>query len=414
VFLAELDIQPGENILLKIEEAKVSSRFMVLVMSPEWLTSDWTTLERAMAVYDDPAGLKGRIIPIMRRPCEPPPSIRILRWLDFTKDSRFESEFKKLAARIKGQTLRETLRHPQQLLGSLQPIQEATGADTQEEELASNIFPVLQLPSHVNVANARVKQRKDVWHLLGEGADLPTFAIDEDHHKVYSFADLKSAQYRFGEFCLEPSINVAPTATMVCGANSKILIEILNRAMTHHMQDIGMTYDWSNTKKTFFPLEKTEDETRLARWRVGKIEYTRFLVKKSQSTSPYYIHRSCKATFTTISDWPYLKIQPGWHFTKDGLENPVTPSLMTSLSARWMNKQRNHSVLDEVRFWAYILAKGSTKIELKVGGINTSLIATTPVFANVNCGIEGDYRKRLWLEKPSPDFVDSPANARNP
>jgi len=107
--------------------------------------------------------------------------------------------------------------------------------------------------------------------------------------------------------------------------------------------------------------------------------------------------------------WPYLKIQPGWHFTQDGMNTNVSPSRMSSLSSRWMNRQRNHSVLDEVRFWICILSKGSNKINLFLGGNANVAISTTPVFATVNRGIEGDYRKRLWHERPSADYFEKTA-----
>jgi hypothetical protein len=407
VFFDEWDIEPGENVLLKIEAAEPSSRFIVLVMSPNWLESNWTTLERVIPVYDDPAGLKGRIIPIMRRRCEPPPSIRILKWLDFTTESNFEREFKKLIARIKGQPLRELMGRERQIPPPLAlPNQEATIADAQDEELASNIFPVFQLPFYVNVANAKVKKREDVWEMLGGGVDLPTFAIDEDECKIYSFADLMNPQYRFGELCLEPSTEKVRTEEMISGKHSSTIIELLNRSMTGRMQKIGMVYDWRNTKKTFFPLENERDQTRHARWKVGKIEYTRFLVKKILTKNPYYVHRSCKATFTLIDQWPYLKVQPGWHFTTDGMGIPVSLARMSSLSSRWMNRQRNHSVLDEVRFWIYILSRGASKIKFFVGGNEDTIVLTTPVFATIDRGIEGDYRKRLWYEKPDTDYLE--------
>lgn len=411
VFFDEWDIEPGENILLRIEQAEPSSRFIVLVMSPEWLESNWTTLERVIPVYDDPAGLKGRIIPIMRRRCEPPPSIRILKWLDFTKDSNFDREFMKLIARIKGQTLRELVGSKQAPSYLAPPDYESTTADLQNEELVSNIFPVIQTPSYVNFAHAKVRRRADIWKMLGEGVDLPTFAIDEIEGRVYSFADLKNPQYRFGELCLEPSTERVSLEKMISSQRSPIIIELLNRSMTRHMtgdiQNIGMIYDWRNTKKTFFPLEKKGDEIRLARWKVGKIEYTRFLVKKSLTKNPYYVHRSCKATFTLIAQKPYLKIQPGWHFTTDGMGTPVSPSRMSSLSSRWMNRQRNHSVLDEVRFWVNILSKGSNRIDLFVGGSVNAVVLTTPVSVTIDRGIEGDYRKRLWHEKPTIDYLEN-------
>jgi len=283
--------------------------------------------------------------------------------------------------------------------------QESTTADVQNEELVSNIFPVLQLPFYVNVAIAKIKKRSDVWEMLGEGVDLPPFAVDENENKIYSFADLKNPQHRFGDLCLELSTKRLLTGEMLSGNRSTIVIELLNRSMTRHMQKIGMTYDWKNTKKTFFQLEKAEDQIRDARWKVGKIEYTRFLVRKSLAKNPYYVHRSCKATFTLIDAWPYLKIQPGWHFTQDGIRTPVSPHRMSSLSSRWMNKQRNHSVLDDLRFWIYILSRGSSQLDLSVGSNVNVIVSTVPIFVNIDRGIEGDYRKRFWHEKPGIDYL---------
>jgi hypothetical protein len=408
VFFSEWDIEFGENILLRIEKAEPSSQFIIPIMSPDWLKSDWTTLERVIPVHADPAGLKARIIPVMRRNCEPPPSMTILRWLDFRTDSNFERESKKLIGRIQGKTLRETMgtdRRPSAYTGQID--YESLTADIQEEEISSNVFTVIKIPSNVIAALSTVKTRKEVWPILGEGADPPPFAFDEDEHKIYSFASLNNNQYRFGRLCIEPSCRSVPTKDFLSGKDARWIIDLLNRAMTKHMKDkIGMTYDWRNTKKTFFPLEKAGDETRNRTWKVGTKEYTRFLVKKANLPSPYYVHRSCKALFTQLGDWLFLKVLPGWHFTKDGIIESVPPLQMSSLSGRWMNMQRNHSVLDDLRFWVSVLSEGNEEIRLPLGDNLEVVIATTPAFATIDRGIEGDYKKRMWHEQPKPDYFD--------
>ena len=407
VFFAEWDIEYGENILLRIEKAEASSRFIIFIMSPDWLKSDWTTLERAIPVYDDPAGLKGRILPIMRRNCEPPPSVRILKWLNFETDSNFEKECKKLVGRIQGKTARETIgKDTKPSLYTGQIDYGSLTADTQEEELSSNLFVVTKIPATINVVTSTVKRRKDVWSILGNDVDLPPFAFDEDKHKIYSFAALRDKQYRFGELCIEPTCNVVSTSSVISGDNSRWIIDLLNRAMTKHMREnLHMTYDWKGTKKTFFPLEKPNDENRNIEWIVGTKKWERFLVKKVELTTPYYVHRSCKATFTEMGDWLCLKILPGWHFTKDGIQETVSSLQMASLSAKWMNTQRNHSVLDDVRFWVYMLSQGTDEIRLPLGDGLHVAIATVPTSANVNRGIEGDYRKRIWQEQPEEDYL---------
>lgn len=401
-FFAAWDIQPGENILLRIEEAEAKSRFVGLVMSPDWQKSNWTTLERVIPVYEDPAGHKGRIIPILRRYCEIPPSIKILNWLDFTHEINFEREAKKLIVRLRGEPIRTLLEGAGPTRE--QPLDSST-AVFQDENLASDLFPVCSLPKYIHAASARVKDRDEVFSLLGEGAILPPFAIREEEQKIYSFSTLESKQSRISELVNEKATDSISTSKFIGSRLSRVVVELLNRSMTAHMRNLGMTYDW-NTKKTFFPLETNTDTVRDATWRVGSRRFTRKLVVKSK-TGGYYAHRSCKATFIDLSGSIYLKILPGWHFTVDGIGIPVVPTKMTSLSTRWMNIERNHTVLDNVRFWANVLSRDSDEITLDVGAGVPAKISATPLFASIDHGIEGDYRERLWYEaEPEKDEAE--------
>lgn len=404
-FFASWDVAPGENILLKIEDALTNSRLIALIMSPDWGKSDWTTLERAIPVYQDPAGLKGRIIPILRRNCEIPPSIRILNWLDFRTDRNFEREIRKLLARLKGEPYRTLLKtEKKEALAKTLSYQsfDSVEPEMQKELIVSNLFQILEMPIFLNRARAKVKKRSDVWSMLGEGVSLPVFAIREEKQEIYSFAPLDNPQQKINTLIQEPSTDKISVSDILNSEQYRLLIEILNRAMTAHMKGIGMVYDWKN-KKTFFPLEKDNDDSRYGSWNVGGREYYRFVVRKSKS-GRYYIHRSCKATFTRIGSYLFLKIIPGWHFTSDGIFRAVPPNMMTSLSSRWMNIQRNHSVLDDVRFWVYKLSKGKEIIELDVGADTSIIILKVPFSSTMNRGIEEDYRERLWLEEePIPD-----------
>lgn len=404
-FYAAWDIEAGENILLRIEEALSSSRFIGLIVSPDWLKSDWTTLERVIPVYQDPVGIKGRILPILRRNCAIPPTIRILKWLDFRNDSNFEREVRKLVARLKGETFRTLLKHDD--TGNVVYTQsfESTKPEPQEELISSNLFQVVQMPAFVNVAQARVRKRDEVWNMLGD-VSLPIFAIREDSQRIFAFSELDNPQQKIIQIVQGSSTDRVPMATIISSNLSSVVIELMNRAMTEHMKNIGMVYDWRN-KKTFYPLEKDGDESRYAKWIVGSREYLRFVVKRAKS-GRYYAHRSCKATFTQLGNHLFLKVLPGWHFTYDGLSEAVSPDMMKSLSSRWMNLQRNPSVLDDIRFWLYKLSGGKDKIEIRTGGSALIAVSAIPLSVNVNQGIEGDYRERLWQEEePGPDETES-------
>jgi hypothetical protein len=400
-FYDSWDIAPGENILLRIEEGLTNSRFIGLIISPDWLKSDWTTLERVIPVHEDPAGLKGRIIPILRRNCNIPPSIKILKWLDFRSETNFNRELRKLLNRLIGLSERK-----QAKADDIAPVYsyDSINPDVQREVLVSNLFQVLSVPSFVSKARAVVKNRSGVWDLLGEGITLPIFAIREESAEIFSFCPFTDAQRKLGRVAQDQTYEKVPTVAMLQSEYFPILIELLNRAMTEHMRGIGMVYDWKS-KKTFFPIENEADTSRFSNWKVGKREFRRFIVKKSKN-GRFFVHRSCKATFTKIRDQLFLKIIPGWHFTIDGLLQPVSKTRMGSLSAKYMNIQRNHGVLDEIRFWINKLSKTETALKLNVGVDELVLIATSPLSASINKGIIEDYHEKLWAEEPERDETE--------
>jgi hypothetical protein len=73
------DFEPGLPSLVNMENAVERSRKTLIVITPEWLESEWTTFESLLVQTDDPAGRRARIIPLRRKPCHPPKRIGMLR-----------------------------------------------------------------------------------------------------------------------------------------------------------------------------------------------------------------------------------------------------------------------------------------------------------------------------------------------
>lgn len=59
VFIDAWDIEPGENIVVRINEALQSCRFLAVVLSPEMITSEWCKAEYASALMADPTNRRG-------------------------------------------------------------------------------------------------------------------------------------------------------------------------------------------------------------------------------------------------------------------------------------------------------------------------------------------------------------------
>src|ERR1022692_2935152 len=75
-------------------------RFIGLVVSKAMLASEWATMERSIAVWSDPAGRQGRVLPLLKENVDLPPSLRIRNWIDFREPDRFEDAFLELIGRL--------------------------------------------------------------------------------------------------------------------------------------------------------------------------------------------------------------------------------------------------------------------------------------------------------------------------
>jgi formylglycine-generating enzyme required for sulfatase activity len=86
------DFEPGLPSLVNMENAVERSRKTLIVLTPDWVASEWTTFESLLIQTDDPAGRQRRMIPLLLKPCQPPKRIAMLTYLDFTKAA--EAEFR--------------------------------------------------------------------------------------------------------------------------------------------------------------------------------------------------------------------------------------------------------------------------------------------------------------------------------
>jgi small GTP-binding protein len=88
-------IKPGDNILSKIEEGLENSRILILFMSENAFSSDWTTLESYTFRFRDPLNKERRFIPIRLDGTEIKGSLAQFFFLDFYKGNKDE-EYNKL------------------------------------------------------------------------------------------------------------------------------------------------------------------------------------------------------------------------------------------------------------------------------------------------------------------------------
>lgn len=89
VWLDQWHIKAGDSFAGAIDEAMRASRFLLIVMSPDYFKSAWTTQEwqSGLAKEFDAGGV--RLIPILYRDCDIPTMLRTKQWVDFRDKSQY-------------------------------------------------------------------------------------------------------------------------------------------------------------------------------------------------------------------------------------------------------------------------------------------------------------------------------------
>jgi hypothetical protein len=82
------DFRPGENFVLRMQQAAVMARRTVVVLSPAYLAAQYTQPEWAAAFLRDPQGRQRTLIPIRVRACAPEGLLRPLIYADLVGLSR--------------------------------------------------------------------------------------------------------------------------------------------------------------------------------------------------------------------------------------------------------------------------------------------------------------------------------------
>jgi len=84
VWFDEWSLRGGEVGSIGMERGLQESRHVVLVLSPEFMASEWTDYETQIALLLSPANRNRKLIPILHTKCDVPPRISRINWIDFS------------------------------------------------------------------------------------------------------------------------------------------------------------------------------------------------------------------------------------------------------------------------------------------------------------------------------------------
>jgi len=94
------DFEIGVASIVNMETAVERADRVLLVLTPDWVESEWCNFEAIITQTDDPIGLRRRALPLLLRECDLPPRLRILHYADFRDEANWESQLARLVDQI--------------------------------------------------------------------------------------------------------------------------------------------------------------------------------------------------------------------------------------------------------------------------------------------------------------------------
>lgn len=388
VWFDKWDIEGGANILSRIEEGLKQSRYVAVVLSPAMTKADWPTLEWQTQVFDDPAGKRGRILPLLRHvfdpitlePIEIPLPLKILKRYDFSIERRFEDEFLSLVRQLRGDPPlrgRQSLtQHSEQLLvGPEQP-------DEVEDSLVSNLLPVTHLPPFI---------------FSDESSETnPSAVIDKLHPRVpwllsggrlFSFCDPAALRNPFASILTRRFQKKERTADGLGSEDrASSAVRLLNDALRGLCRSLHIWLMPGTKEQFFFAIPNGRPRT--FRWGASGRMRTLAKMVTGSTGEQFGVHHACRIRFINLGGAAFLLLQPGWTFTSDGA-NALPGKQLGMLSMRWGGKERNAAVLRNTLMWGLVLSAGKAEIVLEVGSSDLR-VAAVPAHSGLNVGIRTD------------------------
>jgi len=96
------DFIAGRVAILNMTDASKNSRHTLLVLTSNWVQSEWTMYESLLARTGDPSGLQRRTIPLLLEKCDVPDFISLITWVDFKDANREEEAWRNLFNSLRG------------------------------------------------------------------------------------------------------------------------------------------------------------------------------------------------------------------------------------------------------------------------------------------------------------------------
>jgi hypothetical protein len=423
----EAEIRPGQSVPAMVNEGLEMSRFIGLVMTPDYFDSGsgWTDAEWHAALHGDPDNRKARLIPLLAADCPYIPFLlRHLNAIDL-RGNRYARGLEQLLSVLREEPLPRPVAYRGQLVTHSGRVDRSTliaeraapeaDPDVVSEKLYCNLLPVERLPRYVYVAPVSGHLRK----LRADGTEslpskqklkeeiraaqeeagmerpfVPAFRTIED--RIVTFHDLEDPDGPLASVVDDDNVEAIPATELAQDEDDRrLLVSLLNMAIARHAGRTGLIIDSTKQGRFYFPPKG--GEANVVTWRPLKRRSRRTVAKPATKDGEvlFWRHLGAYLGMLFLANKFYLKVTPTWVITEDGERVRGGPKV-GKLVGNWTRAERNLHVLYHVRFWTTVLRQGSGAISVRAGD-QWIEIATVPAFIQQSYGIANDQKDLLQL-----------------
>jgi len=98
VWLDEAEIKIGDSLIEKIGNGIINSQFMIAILSPTSMKSEWVQKELQIAMTQEISGRRIKVLPLLLADCELPSFLIDKVFADYRDESKRDGEFRKILA----------------------------------------------------------------------------------------------------------------------------------------------------------------------------------------------------------------------------------------------------------------------------------------------------------------------------
>jgi tetratricopeptide (TPR) repeat protein len=178
-FIDFRDFTPGAPSIKECERGVLKCRKTLLVLTPEYLKSEWCEFEAVLGQTRSPANRDLRMIPLLRKQCKKPARLGALTHIDFTESADQELAWRQLFDALRGSPQRTAPRHQkrdQWHLPHTYPLpQNFTGRLAEHAMLTSWLLAGTKQPLLILRALGGFGKSALVWHWLMHDVEPDTW-----------------------------------------------------------------------------------------------------------------------------------------------------------------------------------------------------------------------------------------------